>query len=282
MNIFYRVRATNSVGDSAYTDVACATTPAEPTIVAFQQGVDSYSGTVDTFIRGTDEGDTNFSDETDLEWDDNTDTTTDEITLIRFTDIFSSEGGPIPDGATIVSAILTYTTTDSSSAGGDDADVYESLVDWPESTVTWNNFGGDAGVDSDEYENLIDSASANSNSTAYSIDVTASLQRWSADPSANLGWIFLPTGSDGVTIYSAEGDTPPKLTVTYLPPSTEPPSAPTGLSAIAASSTQIDLSWTDNADNETGFEVWSSDSVGTPDTLRRRLARISPTIPTSD
>ncbi len=238
-----------------------------PTVATFQQGIDGYAGTVDTFIRGTDEGDTNFSAETDLEWDDNSGTTTDEITLIRFTDIFSSEGGLIPDGATIVSATLTYTTTDSSSAGGDEADVYESLVDWPESTVTWNNFGGDAGVDADEYENLIDSASADNNSTAYSIDVTASLQRWSADPSANLGWIFLPTGSDGVTIYSAEGDTPPKLTVTYFPPSTEPPAAPTDLSATAASFSQIDLSWTDNADNESGFEVWSADSEGTPGAL---------------
>ncbi|MDQ3622180.1 MAG: fibronectin type III domain-containing protein [Verrucomicrobiota bacterium] len=34
------------------------------------------------------------------------------------------------------------------------------------------------------------------------------------------------------------------------------PSAPTDLAATAASSTQIDLSWTDNSANETGFEIW--------------------------
>ncbi len=34
-----------------------------------------------------------------------------------------------------------------------------------------------------------------------------------------------------------------------------PPAAPTALSATAVSSSQIDLSWTDNANNETGFKV---------------------------
>ena len=36
------------------------------------------------------------------------------------------------------------------------------------------------------------------------------------------------------------------------------PAAPGGLSASAASTTTIDLSWTDNADNETGFRVYRS------------------------
>jgi len=31
--------------------------------------------------------------------------------------------------------------------------------------------------------------------------------------------------------------------------------APSGLTAIAASSAQIDLTWTDNSTNETGFEI---------------------------
>jgi hypothetical protein len=41
-----------------------------------------------------------------------------------------------------------------------------------------------------------------------------------------------------------------------------PPAAPTGLAATAPSSTQVNLSWTDNADNETGFKVErSTDNV---------------------
>ncbi len=177
------------------------------TTTTFQEGVGGYTGTLDTFIRGTTEGNTNFGSSTVLEWDENTGTTTDEIALIRFTNIFSSSGGSIPVGATIVSASLTYKTTDlnsGSTAFGDPANVYENLVDWPEATVTWNNFGGEAGVQADEYVNLIGSAPATALSTAYTVNVTASLQRWIANPSTNLGWVFLPTLADGVTIYASE------------------------------------------------------------------------------
>ena len=189
--------------------------------VTFQYGVSGYTGAVDTFLRGTTAGNTNFSTNTGLEWDDNTGTTTDEMTLIRFTNLFTSEGGPIPSGATITSASLTYMTTNlsgSSTAEGDPANVYESLVDWVGSTVTYNNFGGEAGVQADEYNStLIASAPAVAASTQYTINVTASLQRWS-NGTANYGWIFLPTASDGVTLYSSDHATVtnrPLLSVTY-------------------------------------------------------------------
>jgi hypothetical protein len=122
--------------------------------VTFQYGAGGYTGTVDTFIRGTTDGNTNYGANTGLEWDENSGTTTDEVALVRFNDVFTSEGGVIPDGATILSATLTYMTTDlsgSSTAEGDPANVYESLVDWDGSTVTWNTFGGEPGVQADEY-----------------------------------------------------------------------------------------------------------------------------------
>jgi hypothetical protein len=40
------------------------------------------------------------------------------------------------------------------------------------------------------------------------------------------------------------------------------PAAPTNLAAAAPSGTQIDLSWTDNADNETGFDLWRRQKNG--------------------
>jgi hypothetical protein len=40
------------------------------------------------------------------------------------------------------------------------------------------------------------------------------------------------------------------------------PAAPSGLSAIAASSTRVDLAWTDNANNETGFNVQRATDPG--------------------
>jgi hypothetical protein len=48
------------------------------------------------------------------------------------------------------------------------------------------------------------------------------------------------------------------------PPAVSPPSAPTGLSAAAASDTRIDLSWSDNATNEDGFRIERSPN-GTTD-----------------
>ncbi len=42
------------------------------------------------------------------------------------------------------------------------------------------------------------------------------------------------------------------------------PAAPANLAAVAASSTQINLSWTDRADNETGFEVERASAPGGP------------------
>jgi hypothetical protein len=43
--------------------------------------------------------------------------------------------------------------------------------------------------------------------------------------------------------------------VVYYGTPTEPPAAPTGLSASAVSSSQINLAWTDNATNEAGFKI---------------------------
>jgi hypothetical protein len=44
-------------------------------------------------------------------------------------------------------------------------------------------------------------------------------------------------------------------TATTQDPPPQPPAAPSALSATAASSTAVDLAWTDNADNETGYTV---------------------------
>ena len=41
-----------------------------------------------------------------------------------------------------------------------------------------------------------------------------------------------------------------------------PPTAPTGLTVTPASGTELDLAWTDNANSETGYEVWRAASGG--------------------
>ena len=45
------------------------------------------------------------------------------------------------------------------------------------------------------------------------------------------------------------------FTLIKAPPATNPPAAPSGLMATVVSSSRIDLSWTDHADNEQGFQL---------------------------
>ena len=51
------------------------------------------------------------------------------------------------------------------------------------------------------------------------------------------------------------GVIPPTRTKRMRPRSTAVPSAPSGLAATAVSTSQINLSWTDNVTNETGFKI---------------------------
>ena len=153
---------------------------ASQTTLTFQEGVSGYSGTVDTFIRQP-EPTVEFSSNLGLEWDGevNSGQSDVEVAMIRFENIFGSAVGQIPAGTTIVSARLKYRVGSASSAQGDSANVYENLASWPEN-ITWNTFGGEAGVQADEFANLITTAPASAANTEYTINVTASLERWVA------------------------------------------------------------------------------------------------------
>jgi len=192
--------------------------------IRFQEGVNSYNGTVDTFIM---ESDVSAVRE-DMDWvewdnDDPFNSGNSNFGLIRLDDIFGPGPNQVPFGALIVSATLTYVVEDTC----DPANVSEVTVHWTEN-VTCDEFGGDPGVQSDEYGTAVGIAAGSSG--AQSIDVTASLAAWADDPSANHGWIFLPTGSGGVEFRSSEYVTTiserPRLTVTYDETATLPPDLP--------------------------------------------------------
>jgi hypothetical protein len=67
---------------------------------------------------------------------------------------------------------------------------------------------------------------------------------------------FTFTVNDGATTMSAP------VAVAVQPGTVTIPTAPTGLSATAASSSQINLAWTDAANNETGFRIERSTTSG--------------------
>ncbi|HTI89860.1 MAG TPA: fibronectin type III domain-containing protein [Puia sp.] len=72
----------------------------------------------------------------------------------------------------------------------------------------------------------------------------------------NISWLTPQTGGNVVTIPDSVFADP--ATVTNL----QIPAAPTNLAATATSSKNINLSWTDNSNNETKFEIWrSTDSI---------------------
>jgi hypothetical protein len=66
------------------------------------------------------------------------------------------------------------------------------------------------------------------------MDVTSSVQKWQSGWSPNYGWIWEPTGSNGVVFHSSSGATPPKLTITYT-------EAPTEVVEVAAEYTADEL-----------------------------------------
>jgi subtilisin family serine protease len=74
-----------------------------------------------------------------------------------------------------------------------------------------------------------------------------------------------PPGQDYLLYTAFIGAAPP-------PP---PPAAPTGLTATAVSSSQIDLAWTDNSGNEDGFKIERCQDAGTPCTDFAQIATVT-------
>lgn len=193
-----------------------------PVTLMFQNGLNGYTGTHDTFLQQTLPNAVNGALET-IRWDtEESGAGTPIYTVIRFDDLFGPNPNQIPAGSTITSATLTYTVGGDANATGGAGDLRELLVSWDESTATFNNFGGTAGVQSSEYGASSVGTAPGTPLGAKNVTVTSSIASWLANPTNNRGWIVLPTTTDGVQNRSSEYvATPadrPKLTVTYIAP----------------------------------------------------------------
>ncbi len=182
-------------GHSASANVQVTVTaspPAGPVDVVLQEGLNGYQGSADTWISVFHKTN-NFGGIADIKdkdgWYD---------MLVRFP-VFQSEGGPVPDGATIESATLSLYKTSYYDH------VYTAtriLKAWQETAVSWNNrlpgtawsVPGVAGTGSD-----IATAPDGQGSVGFSpnqwlnIDVTNGVQTMSAG-AVNQGWLI-----DGVS-----------------------------------------------------------------------------------
>lgn len=193
--------------------------------VTFQEGVDGYMGTQDTFVIN------NFQSDNPRGALDNVNvdgTSPEQHGLLRFDDIFGPGAEHIPSGAIITSATLTLNLFNLTGQN-DTGFVHRMLADWDEDTLTWDNAllngNTDGGIQADGVEART-MASLNfdaGTSGALVLDVTADLQAW-ADGESNFGWAFFNTVDDSYGFSSSEEPTTserPLLSVTYVPaPST--------------------------------------------------------------
>jgi len=186
--------------------------------VTFQQGVADYNGTVDTFLQqNRPSANNSLAEKLGVDDNDPEGSGLDSQVLLRFDDVFGDGPGQIPTGpgVTVNWAQLELMTTNP----GDGGALHRMLQSWSDSD-TWDLLGN--GVQTDGVEALSTADLVAGENTGVpvnlsSFDVTASLQVWLADPESNQGWAFLPIGGNGWDFYSAEGATPPRLIVGYVP-----------------------------------------------------------------
>ena len=188
-----------------------------------------YTGTHDTYIMES-APDTTHGAQDYWEWDTHHGSPPGwTFGLIRFDGIIGDEPERIPPGARVISASLRLVVSDKGAVPA--GEIREALVDWNESTETWDTFGGEPGVQADEIGGYVTDAPVALG--VFDADVTASVQAWADDPSGNRGWIFAPNSSNGVHVRSAEyavaADRPrltvqvvvPFLTMAEIPPACE-------------------------------------------------------------
>jgi len=152
--------------------------------------------------------------------------------LMKFPTLLGGGSGQVPPGATITSAALQLTCTDSGSA----MQVYRLTQNWTEDGATWNErFPGSTWASPGA-----DGAGSNAGVAIVAdcttigqrlVDMTRFVQEWS-DGAPNYGIVFVESGTDGVDFISSDSGSSPVLSVTYR--STQQPIATQPLSGETA------------------------------------------------
>lgn len=184
---------------------------------SFQQGASGYSGAIDTHIELAAPTAGHPSDVKLV-----SDGSPMTQSLVRMEQFVGPAADLVPAGATITSATLSFWTGEVSSDGSRDwMGLHRMLIDW-DSSATWASLVNGVSADGIEAEAVADSARiASTADTWAAFDVTATVQAWVNNPASNLGWVVLPSGSDGWRCFSS--DSPdvsrrPLLSVTFVAP----------------------------------------------------------------
>ena len=236
------------------------------TTVVLQEGLNGYAGTSDTYID-TYSKTSNFGNTATMIGAEN------QEALVRF-DLSS-----IPSDATVSSATLEFYISSNNGNSGGNTIVINHILNrnWVESQATWNVYATGS--------NWATPGLGSGTDHAASTDATASVgyapvNVWAAFSITSLvqNWVNGVIPNNGVLLHSGNGprvvanssestqtSLRPKLTITYTgntttppPTDTTPPSQPTGLSATAVLTSQINLSWSASTDNvgATGYNIY--------------------------
>jgi hypothetical protein len=200
------------------------------TKVALQQNVDNYAGTTMAWVQSPCLGcstprtdpittDGTMIDGAFLDGGNAAQTSPDDLALIKFNNIFVSQGGSIPDNATILSAQLVVdSTTAVYSVNVDtpgDFGVHQMLKDWNTSTL-YSEFGtnGLKQVDNEIGPTLDVTGAVIADSRA-SFDVLDAVKNWQGGaPNYGLS-IQSETTDNGWSILWLGSSSPPQLVIEY-------------------------------------------------------------------
>lgn len=172
----------------------------------------------------------------------------------------------IPAGSTVTSATLTLVVTAINGSNERNYSVHRVLVDWNESTVTWNSPGSTPGTHFVSSPTTTVTLSATG---TYNWNVTSDVSSFIAGTATNYGWRIIWTSNVSGTLTqidvgTKENATPsnrPTLSVTYTPPDTTPPT----ISNIQASNiiqTSAKITWTTDEPATSQVEYGKTTSYG--------------------
>jgi uncharacterized delta-60 repeat protein/CSLREA domain-containing protein len=182
----------------------------------FQQGVNGYTGTEDTYVA-TGSSTTDHGAATTVVADDNSAT---DAALLRFGSLFGSGPGQIPTGSTITSVTLSIYVTNRDLA--DSVALHRMLGSWTEAS-TYNSLVSGVSANGIEAAStpmlILDAGVAGWNNLS-SAGLTAAVQAW-ANGETNNGFAFISNAADAWAFASSENATVslrPYLTVNFTPP----------------------------------------------------------------
>ncbi len=172
-------------------------------VFEFQDGLNGYEGTADTFFLGQDPEAVNGN-ESEWEWD-GEDGGQINYGALKFENIFGTGENQIPPDTEIYSAEITLQITNEGSGG---ATVHNLLISFNEEMdyldFTENSPDIVPTADADYEAEAVSELPELSEGQVIDVDVTSSLQRIASGELENNGWLFVPGGTNGVGVQSSE------------------------------------------------------------------------------